>query len=68
MKCLGKEYSMDTKAVCDFCGEEFEGTPVTRGSKIYCCEACAFEAGRSADCSGRTDSSVSSPIVEKLED
>ena len=40
---------------CDFCGEEIEGEAIERGNKTYCSEACAFEAGRSSDCAGRTD-------------
>ena len=26
--------------------------------KVYCCEACAFEAKRSVDCGGRADSHI----------
>ena len=47
---------------CDHCREEIEGEPVRRGSILYCTEACAFEASRSKDCGGRTDS-VSAPSV-----
>ena len=48
------------KPVCAYCQEEVEGEPVQRGSKIYCCEACAFEGGRSVDCAGRSDVSQAS--------
>ncbi|MBC8447709.1 MAG: hypothetical protein H8D78_08170 [Chloroflexi bacterium] len=41
---------------CDFCGDPIKGEPIRRGSQVYCCEACAFEAGRSKDCGGRSDS------------
>jgi hypothetical protein len=41
---------------CDFCGEAIEDEPLHRGSRVYCCEACAFEATRSSDCAGRRDS------------
>ncbi len=41
--------------ICDFCQEEFDTEPIRRGDKVYCCEACAFEASRSVDCGGRTD-------------
>ncbi|NLE43964.1 MAG: TRASH domain-containing protein [Chloroflexi bacterium] len=41
---------------CDYCHDEIEGEPIRRGKRVYCCEACAFEASRSVDCSGRTDS------------
>ena len=49
---------------CDNCREEIEGDPIRRGNKVYCCDACAFEASRSADCGGRGDSTISQPIVE----
>jgi hypothetical protein len=49
--------------VCDFCGEEIKDEPIHRGNKVYCCEACAFEASRGTDCGGRTDSTISQPIV-----
>ena len=54
-----------TKTKCDYCHEEIESEPVQRGNKVYCCEACAFEAGRSADCGGRSDSTVAQPTVEQ---
>ena len=44
--------------ICDKCHEEFESEPICRGSKVYCCEACAFEASRSIDCGGRADSHI----------
>lgn len=56
-----------TELMCDFCGEVVEGEPIRRGSKVYCCEACAFEAGRSKDCAGRTDSVMSDKKVEPVE-
>lgn len=59
---------MADKITCDQCHEAFEGEPIRRGSQLYCCEACAFEAGRSADCAGRTDSSIGQPIVERAEE
>ncbi len=57
---------MKEKLVCDNCREEIEAGDelVRRGSKVYCCEACAFEAGRSKDCGGRADSHLK-PIVEE---
>lgn len=52
---------MGEKAVvCVFCGEPVGQDPVRRGAKVYCCEACAFEASRSVDCAGRTDGSQAS--------
>ena len=51
--------------ICDYCGEETEGDPIHRGDKVYCCEACAFEASRGADCGGRSDSTFSPPVVEQ---
>jgi hypothetical protein len=50
---------------CAYCHEEIEGEPVRRGDKVYCCEACAFEASRSTDCGGRSDSTVAQPTVEQ---
>jgi hypothetical protein len=50
---------------CDHCSEIIEGEPVQRGARAYCTEACAFDAGRSKDCGGRTDS-VSAPSVVEL--
>jgi len=52
--------------LCEYCGEAVEGDPVQRGSHVYCCEACAFEAARSQDCGGRTDSTFSKPVREPL--
>jgi hypothetical protein len=56
---------MTETLVCDMCGEEIEDEPIRRGNRVYCCEACAFEASRSADCGGRVDSTISQSIVEK---
>jgi hypothetical protein len=56
---------MAEKWTCDHCHEEFEGQPVRRGDKVYCCDACAFEAGRSKDCGGRSDTTFSKPAVEQ---
>ena len=58
---------MPETLVCDYCGEEFEREPIRRGNRVYCCEACAFEAGRSTDCGGRTDSSIGQRVVEPPE-
>ena len=38
--------------MCDNCYEELGEEPIQRGDKVYCCEACAFEASRSVDCAG----------------
>jgi hypothetical protein len=56
---------MAERQVCDYCHEEIEGEPVRRGANVYCSEACAFEASRSIDCSGRTDSTISTSSVEQ---
>jgi len=53
---------------CDFCRDAIEDEPIQRGSKVYCCEACAFEASRSTDCAGRGDSVMSQPKVASVED
>ncbi len=53
--------------ICDNCHEELRpiDEPVYRGDRVYCCEACAFEANRSVDCEGRADLYAQS-IVEKV--
>lgn len=53
--------------VCDNCREELPEDPIRRGNRVYCCEACAFEASRSHDCGGRTDSTISEPVIEMPE-
>jgi len=53
--------------LCDFCREPVGEKPIERGSKVYCSEACAFEATRSKDCTGRTDSVMSGGRVEPAE-
>ena len=53
--------------VCNNCGEELGPEPAQRGDKVYCCEACAYDAARSVDCGGRTDSHMPGNIVEPLE-
>lgn len=50
-------------AICDYCKEPIEENPIKFGSKMYCSDACAFEATRSADCSGRTDSSSAPSVI-----
>jgi bacterioferritin (cytochrome b1) len=40
---------------CSNCGDEIADSPISRGQNVYCSAACAFEASRSADCSGRND-------------
>lgn len=58
---------MTETLVCDHCGEGTVGEPVRRGSHVYCCEACGFEASRSQDCGGRTDSTFSETVIEMPE-
>ena len=58
---------MDKALICDHCGEEFSATSLQARDKTYCCDACAFEAQRSLDCGGRTDSHISAPIVERIQ-
>jgi len=43
---------------CNNCRENLEpgDTPIYRGERVFCCEACAYEGGRSKDCGGREDS------------
>jgi hypothetical protein len=53
---------------CDFCGEPVDEKPIERGNRVYCSEACAFEAARSTDCTGRTDSVMSDSNVEPAEE
>jgi bacterioferritin (cytochrome b1) len=40
---------------CSNCGDDIADAPIRRGPNVYCSAACAFEASRSADCSGRND-------------
>ena len=56
-----------TQELCAYCGEELGDNPIRRGTIVYCSEACAFEASRSVDCGGRTDSVSAPPIVEKMQ-
>jgi len=58
---------MTEPLICDNCHQEIEpeDEPIHRGDRVYCCEACAFEAGRSTDCGGRVDSHISKSIVEQ---
>jgi len=58
---------MNAERKCDNCGEEPGPNLVHRGGKVYCCEACAFEAQRSADCGGRSDSTTAPSVVEQSE-
>lgn len=51
---------------CDYCGEPIEGEPIRRGERVYCSEACAYEALRSKDCSGRSDSNIAPRITEPM--
>jgi len=53
---------------CDFCGEAIEDDPIRRGSRVYCSEACAFEATRSTDCAGRTDLVMGESKIESAEE
>ena len=62
---LGLSKVEGTERKCDNCGEELGPNPVQRGGQVYCCEACAFEASRGADCGGRVDSTISQSIVER---
>jgi len=64
---LGLSKVEGTERKCDNCGEELGPNPVQRGGQVYCCEACAFEAQRSADCGGRSDSTIALSVVEQSE-
>ncbi len=57
---------MSAKTVCDHCGEELGANAVWRGDRVYCCQACAYEAARSKDCGGRADSHMTASIVEPI--
>ena len=56
--------SAESRLICDECGESLGDAPIRRGDKVYCCDACAFEAQRPADCGGRTDSVIPHPVVQ----
>jgi len=53
--------------VCSNCGEELPEEPIQLGNLVFCCQACAFEASRSKDCGGRTDSTFSESVIEMPE-
>lgn len=53
-------------AKCMNCGDDITETPVRRGANVYCSQACAFEASRSADCSGRSDISQVTHSAEEI--
>ncbi len=54
-----------SEVLCDYCGESVDEAPIRRGQRVYCSEACAFEAKRSQDCSGRSDSVMSRGSVHR---
>jgi hypothetical protein len=58
---------MTETAVCDNCGEELPEEPLRRGNRVFCCAACEYEASRSHDCGGRTDSTFSEAVIEMPE-
>jgi hypothetical protein len=60
-----KEQKM-TEEVCAYCGDDLGENPIRRGSVVYCSQACAFEAARSVDCGGRTDTVSAPPIVQRV--
>jgi len=49
---------------CDSCGDPIDDEVIRRGERVFCCEACAFEAGRSQDCGGRGDSHLPHSTAE----
>ena len=65
--CVGEEVVAMAERLCDFCGEPVDENPIQRGEMVYCSEACAFEAKRSTDCTGRTSSVITSKKVESEE-
>jgi ribosomal protein L37AE/L43A len=54
----------EEKLSCAFCGDPVGEKVVRQSGKVYCCEGCAYEAGRAKDCAGRTDTTRSQPVVE----
>lgn len=54
---------MAETTVCDYCGEEIDVEPIEQGNRVFCSQACAFEATRSQDCGGRTDVHKTEPEV-----
>jgi hypothetical protein len=55
-----------TEEVCAYCGDDLGEDPIRRGNLVYCSQACAFEAARSVDCGGRTDTVSAPPIVQRV--
>lgn len=41
------------KMKCAYCREEITDDPVRKRGKVFCCEACAFEANQAKACDGR---------------
>ncbi|MFH1484834.1 MAG: metallothionein [Chloroflexota bacterium] len=41
---------MTTKTKCAHCREEMTEEPIEVNGKVYCCEACAFEASQRTCC------------------
>jgi hypothetical protein len=62
-----RQDQMTERVLCDNCKEELGQEPVQQGGKMYCCAACAFEAARSKDCSGRADGHISQTANEEEE-
>ncbi len=41
------------KIKCAYCGDEITDDPIQKAGKVYCCEACAFQARQPKGCDGR---------------
>ena len=51
---------------CDNCGDDITETPVRKGQRVFCSASCAFEAGRSIDCGGRSDISQVTHTADEI--
>ena len=59
---------MANLAQCAYCHEESDGEPVRIGDRLYCCEACAFEASQKTKsiCGGRSSVELAQRYKHKL--
>lgn len=53
---------MDVSAKCAHCREEIGEPPVEWKGKLYCCEACAFEASKKLGCFCGSQDSVETSL------
>lgn len=57
---------MEPVLKCENCGDDITETPVRKGNRVFCSASCAFEAGRSIDCGGRSDISQVTRTADEI--